>query len=134
MLWRGELSPSSRLCEWLNRVVLNGKGESVMHNRKFLIKQNANILAEQNAWSTAYTEAYLAGRHHHRLGKPLGAYARVGIDEYALGYRAGYFERKNPESTKVQTSEMAETPVKVIAAGATNSLCTLCANPARQCA
>jgi hypothetical protein len=86
-----------------------------MHNRKFLIKQNANILAEQNAWSTAYTEAYLAGRHHHRLGKPLGAYARVGIDEYALGYRAGYFERKNPESTKVQTlikaSEMAETPV-----------------------
>ena len=74
-----------------------------MHNKEFLIKQNANVLAEQNSWSTAYTEGYLEGRHHHRLGKPPGAYARVGIDEYPLGYRAGYFERKNPESTQVQT-------------------------------
>ena len=74
-----------------------------MSDKKFLIKQNSGILAEQNGWSTAYTEGYLEGRHHQRLGKPLAAYMRVGIDDYPLGYRAGYFERINSESAHVQS-------------------------------
>jgi hypothetical protein len=74
-----------------------------LSDKEILIKQNSKILAEQNGWSTAYTEGYLEGRYHRRLGKPLGAYASVGIDEYPLGYRAGYFERNNPESAQVHT-------------------------------
>jgi len=73
-----------------------------MSDKKFLIKQNSGILAEQNGWSTAYTEGYLQGRYHQRLGKPPAAYMRVGIDEYPLGYRAGYFERINPKLAHVQ--------------------------------
>ena len=72
-----------------------------MSDKKFLIKQNSGILAQQNGWSTIYTEGYLEGRYRHRLGKPPGAYLRVGIDEYTLGFRAGYFERKNSESAQV---------------------------------
>ena len=81
-----------------------------MSDKEFLIKLNSKILAQQNGWSTAYTEGYLAGRYHRRLGKQLGTYVRIGIDEYPLGYRAGYFERNNPESTKIHTLNAAKEP------------------------
>jgi hypothetical protein len=84
-----------------------------MRNKEFLIKQNARILAQQNGWSTAYTEGYLEGRFHQRLGKLPGAYARIGIDEYPLGYRAGYFGRKNPASAQVQTLKASEMEPKL---------------------
>ena len=74
-----------------------------MSEKEFLIKQNCGILAQQNGWSMTYAEGYLEGRHQNRLGQPLGAYVRVGIDEYTLGYRAGYFDRKNLESKRVQS-------------------------------
>lgn len=74
-----------------------------MSERKFLTKQISNTLAERNGWSTTYTEGYLEGRHHQRTGKPLGAYASVGIDAYSSGYRAGYFQRKNPNFAQGQT-------------------------------
>jgi len=79
-----------------------------MSDKKFLIKQNSKILAQQNGWSTAYTEGYLEGRYHRRLGKQLSTYVRVGIDEYPLGYRAGYFERNNPESKQIHTLSASE--------------------------
>ena len=72
-----------------------------MSDKEFLIKQNSGILANQHGWSTAYAEGYLEGRYNRRLGKSLGTYVRVGIDDYPLGYRAGYFERKNPASLQV---------------------------------
>jgi hypothetical protein len=73
-----------------------------MSNKKFLLKQKSKILAEQNGWSTDYAEGYLQGEYHCRSGKPLGAYVRVGIDEYTSGFRAGYFGRKNPGSAQLQ--------------------------------
>ena len=79
-----------------------------MRTKEFLIKSNSGILAQQNGWSTAYAEGYLEGRYHQRLGKPLGAYVRVGIDEYPLGFRAGYFERNDPKSAQVQTLNAPE--------------------------
>ena len=72
-----------------------------MSDKEFLIKQNSGILANQNGWSTAYSEGYLEGRYNQRLGKSLGTYVKVGIDDYPLGYRAGYFERKNPAPLQV---------------------------------
>ena len=79
-----------------------------MSDKEFLIKQNSGILAQQNGWSTAYAEGYLEGKHQHRREMPLGTYARVGIDEYALGFRAGYFERKNVASTQIHTFNASE--------------------------
>jgi hypothetical protein len=60
-----------------------------MSDKEFLIKQNSGILANQNGWSTAYAEGYLEGRYNRRLGKSLGTYVKVGIDDYPLGYRRG---------------------------------------------
>ena len=79
-----------------------------MSDKEFLIKLNSKILAQQNGWSTAYTEGYLEGRYHRRIGKQLGTYVRVGIDEYPLGYRAGYFERNSAESTQIHTLNAPE--------------------------
>ena len=79
-----------------------------MSDKEFLIKQNSAILAEQNGRSTPYTEGYLEGKHHRGLGKVLGAYAMVGIDEYPLGYRVGYFERNDPRSAQVHTLNAPE--------------------------
>jgi len=79
-----------------------------MSDKEFLIKQNSGILAQQNGWSTAYAEGYLEGKHQHRREIPLGTYARVGIDEYALGFRAGYFERKNAALTQIHTFNASE--------------------------
>ena len=84
-----------------------------MRNKEFLIKPNSKILAQQNGWSTAYAEGYLEGKDHFRLGKPLRSYVRVGIDEYTLGFRAGYFERNNPESEQVQTLKAPEMEPKL---------------------
>ena len=85
-----------------------------MSEKELLIKLNSSISAPQNGWSTPYTEGYLEGRHHQRLGKPLGAYVRVGIDEYTLGFRAGYFERKNPESAQVHKFNAPEMGAKLL--------------------
>ena len=85
-----------------------------MSDKEVLIKLNSSILAQQNGWSTIYTEGYLEGRYHHRLGKPPGAYLRVGIDEYTLGFRAGYFERKNPESAQVHMLNAPEMIPKLL--------------------
>ena len=74
-----------------------------MSEKAFLIKQNSGMLAQQTGWSTTYAEGYLEGKHQHSRDMPLGAYASVGIDEYTLGFRAGYFERKNPRSAQFQT-------------------------------
>jgi hypothetical protein len=84
-----------------------------MSDKEFLIKQNSGILAQQNDWSTAYAEGYLEGRYHQRLGKPLGTYVGVGIDDYPLGYRAGYFERKNAASTQIHTFNASEIEPKL---------------------
>ena len=79
-----------------------------MSDKEFLIKQNSGILANQNGWSTAYAEGYLEGRYNRRLGKSLGTYVRVGIDDYPLGYRAGYFERNDSRSAQVHTLNAPE--------------------------
>ena len=79
-----------------------------MSEKALLVKQYSQILAQQNGWSTAYAEGYLEGKHQHRHELSLGAYARVGIDEYALGFRAGYFERKNVASTQIHTFSASE--------------------------
>jgi len=65
-------------------------------NVKVLSKEK--MLAEKNGWSLAQAEGYIDGETFRRRGKTPSTYARIGIDEYCLGFRAGYYERQNIES------------------------------------
>ena len=71
-----------------------------------LSTERSKQLAEQNGWSLAYAQGKVDGETFRRLGKAVAPHARVGIDEYSLGFRAGYFERKN-NTARVECSEPA---------------------------
>ena len=66
-----------------------------MNGTKSLPKEKSRLLVEGHGWTTAYAQGFVDGEYHRRRGEPLGAYHTVGIDEYASGFRAGYFQRKN---------------------------------------
>jgi len=66
---------------------------------KVLSKEKIKVLAEKNGWSLAHAEGYVDGETFRRRGKTPSKYAQIGIDEYCLGFRAGYFERKDPGLT-----------------------------------
>ena len=54
--------------------------------------------SEGRGWSIARAQGYMDGESSRRRGKSPSKYVLVGIDEYCLGFRAGYFERKHSGS------------------------------------
>ena len=66
---------------------------------KVLSKEKIKVLATRNGWSLAQAEGYIDGESFRRRGKTPSMYAQIGIDEYCLGFRASYYERKNRDST-----------------------------------
>jgi len=60
--------------------------------------ERSKRLAEQNGWSLPYAQGNVDGETHRRLGKTLALHARVGIDQYSLGFRAGYFGPRNVDA------------------------------------
>ena len=63
----------------------------------YLTKEKTKVLAEKNGWSLAHAEGYVDGQAYRRRGMPPSKHAQVGIDEYSLGFRAGYYDRKTPD-------------------------------------
>ena len=66
---------------------------------KDLYEEKVKVVAERNGWSLAHAKGYVDGDRARRRGAAPSKYAQVGIDEYCLGFRAGYYERKKPEPT-----------------------------------
>jgi hypothetical protein len=64
--------------------------------------EKARTLAEQHGWSLAHAEGYVDGETSRLSGQAPSQYALVGFDEYSLGFRAGYFERRNLTSMPMQ--------------------------------
>jgi len=60
----------------------------------YLTREKTKVLADRNGWSLARAEGYVDGEVHRRRGLTPSRYMQVGIDEYCLGFRAGYYERK----------------------------------------
>ena len=60
---------------------------------KVLSNERTKQLAGQNNWSLAYAQGNIDGETARRAGKGIARHVLVGIDEYSLGFRAGYFER-----------------------------------------
>jgi hypothetical protein len=65
---------------------------------KVLSKEKFKVLAEANGWSLDHAKGYVDGETFRLRGKKPSSYALIGIDEYCLGFRAGYYERQNPAS------------------------------------
>jgi hypothetical protein len=59
-------------------------------------ERGPQILAVAFGWSTARAQGYVEGEDCRRRGGKPTPYRLVGIDEYALGFRAGYFVRGPP--------------------------------------
>jgi len=66
---------------------------------KVLSKEKSRVLATRNGWPLAQAEGYIDGETFRRRGKTPSMYAQIGIDEYCLGFRASYYQRKNRDST-----------------------------------
>jgi hypothetical protein len=65
---------------------------------KVLSKEKFKVLAEANGWSLDHAKGYVDGETFRLRGKKPSNYVMIGIDEYSLGFRAGYYERQNPAS------------------------------------
>ncbi|HEV8519214.1 MAG TPA: hypothetical protein VGQ54_11615, partial [Burkholderiales bacterium] len=66
---------------------------------KSLTEEKSKILAERHGWSAARAQGYVAGEACRRGEEVPSMYAMVGIDDYAVGFRAGYFVRQSSRST-----------------------------------
>jgi hypothetical protein len=72
-----------------------------------LSREKIKVLAERNGWSLDHAKGFADGETSRRRGKMPSRLTLVGINEYCLGFRAGYFERQQPVSAR---SAKLETP------------------------
>jgi hypothetical protein len=66
---------------------------------KVLSKEKCQVLAERNGWSIERAKGFIDGEACRQRGRKPSRHAVVGIDEYSLGFRAGYYERRNGAAT-----------------------------------
>ena len=73
---------------------------------KFLSEEKIKLLAEKNGWSLAHAKGYIDGESFRRRGMTPSKYAQIGIDEYCLGFRAGYYVRNDAGLTRSDKPDM----------------------------
>jgi hypothetical protein len=57
------------------------------------VLSKVDVLAQGNGWSIARAQGFVDGEMARRRGTAPSIYARVGIDDYCIGFRAGYYVR-----------------------------------------
>jgi hypothetical protein len=72
---------------------------------KVLSTEKIKWLAARNSWSLAQAEGYIDGDTCRRRGTTPSMIAQIGIDEYSLGFRAGFYERNPPGLTRFGKSD-----------------------------
>jgi len=80
------------------------------------VLSKVHVLAERNGWSMARAQGFVDGEMARRRGVPPSSYARVGIDDYCGGFRAGYYLRNASQPKDAATSLGAPTPLPPSAA------------------
>ena len=65
---------------------------------KVFSDEKIKVLAEKNGWSLAQAKGFVDGEASRRRGAAPSKHAQVGIDEYSLAFRAGYYGREIPGS------------------------------------
>jgi hypothetical protein len=88
---------------------------------KVLSTEKSKLLAEQNGWSLDHARGFVDGETCRRLGKTPARAAVIGIDEYSLGFRAGYFEREDRSAAPLAKRREFDKPVDIATARAQGS-------------
>jgi hypothetical protein len=94
---------------------------------KILSEQKSRSLAEKYGWSLDFAQGFVKGESSRRSGARLSPYAMVGLEDYCLGFRAGYFERRNPAAMPVQNIAAPEPAVHNARRGITAAASTAAA-------
>jgi hypothetical protein len=85
---------------------------------KVFSAEKSKLLAEQNGWSLLHAQGFVDGETCRRLGNTPARIAVIGIDEYSLGFRAGYFERQGQDTSRVGKRREFDKPVDIASARA----------------
>jgi len=60
-------------------------------------REKFRVLAEAKGWSLEHAKGYVDGETFRLRGKTPSKYCLVGIDEYSLGFRTGYYDRQDSD-------------------------------------
>ncbi len=60
-------------------------------NMEVSTKEKSEVLAEENSRTPEYGHGYVHGERSRKLNEAPPGYVIIGIDDYAFGFRAGYF-------------------------------------------
>jgi hypothetical protein len=58
--------------------------------------EELKVMSDQNSRSAAFVNGFTDGRSARARDEVLSPYLYIGIDDYAKGFRAGFFERIGP--------------------------------------
>ena len=67
---------------------------------KVLSKEKFKVLAEVYGWTLDHAKGFVDGETFRRHGTTPSMVAQIGIDDYSLGFRAGFYERNLPGLTR----------------------------------
>jgi hypothetical protein len=67
------------------------------------VLSKVDVLAQGNSWSIARAQGFVDGEMARRRGAAPSIYARVGIDDYCIGFRAGYYVRATSQVKEAVT-------------------------------
>lgn len=81
---------------------------------ELLSEKKLKMLAKRRGWSIARAEGYVKGETARRRGDIPSTYWMVGIDDQAVGFRAGYFMR---ESTRFHAEKKNAAKPKYLRSG-----------------
>jgi hypothetical protein len=57
--------------------------------------EKVTVLEFEKGWTSAFGRGFADGQAARDRRQPLSAYVRVGIDDYAKGFRQAFFTRTN---------------------------------------
>ena len=60
---------------------------------KEVLLEKSKELAQELGWSLQQAEGYVDGEAYQRSGLELPNYHKLSMDEYAQGFRTGYFKQ-----------------------------------------
>lgn len=72
---------------------MNGDAKQEESSANVTAAETLEVLAGRRGWSPDRARGYVDGVTYRARGKTPSKYASVGIDEYCLGFRAGYYNR-----------------------------------------